>query len=87
LFTSISITDADFVVNLIDVFPDDFTYSDNDKYIMNGYQMLVCGDIFRGRFRNSFEKPEPFVPMSPGQVMKKRFSIFIHQSQKDMVPF
>ena len=62
LMVSISTTDADFVVKLIDVFPDNFKYSDDDSYVMNGYQMLVRGDIFRGRYRNSFEKPEAFVP-------------------------
>jgi putative CocE/NonD family hydrolase len=61
LMVSISGTDADFVVKLIDVFPDNFTYP-NTTYVMNGYQMLVRGDIMRGKFRNSFEHPEPFVP-------------------------
>lgn len=54
-------TDADFVVKVIDVFPDNFKYSDTDKYVMSGYQMLVRGEVMRGKFRNSFEKPEPFV--------------------------
>jgi putative CocE/NonD family hydrolase len=62
LQVSISGTDADFVVKLIDVFPDDFEYSKTDKYLMNGYQMLVRGEVMRGRFRNSFEKPVAFVP-------------------------
>ena len=67
LLTSISTTDADFVVKLIDVFPDDFkypaNYTGNEKnYPMGGYQMLVRGEIMRGKFRNSFEKPEAFVP-------------------------
>ena len=67
LMTSISTTDADFVVKLIDVFPDDFKYSDEMKgndsnYPMGGYQMLVRAEIMRGKFRNSFEKSEPFVP-------------------------
>ncbi|RRB06678.1 CocE/NonD family hydrolase [Larkinella rosea] len=62
LQVSISGTDADFVVKLIDVFPDDFEYGKTDKYIMNGYQMLVRGEVMRGRFRNSFEKPVAFVP-------------------------
>jgi putative CocE/NonD family hydrolase len=62
LQVSISTTDADFVVKLIDVFPDNFKYTDNDNYIMNGYQMMVRGDVFRGRYRNSFAKPEAFVP-------------------------
>ena len=68
LKVSISTTDADFVVKLIDVFPDDFKYTENDAYVMNGYQMLVRGEIFRGKFRNSFEKPEAFIPNSPTQV-------------------
>ena len=68
LTVGISTTDADFVVKLIDVFPDDFEYSKDDKYIMNGYQMLVRGDVMRGRYRNSFEKPEAFVPNKPTEV-------------------
>jgi predicted acyl esterase len=59
---SITGTDADFVVKVIDVFPDKFQYSDSDKYLMDGYQMLVRGEVMRGKFRNSFEKPEAFVP-------------------------
>ena len=68
---SISTTDADFVVKIIDVFPENSGYNkvdiyaenDPDKiYPMGGYQMLVRAEIMRGKFRNSFEKPEPFVP-------------------------
>ena len=69
LITSISTTDADFVVKLIDVFPDKYQYNDTvfgkgkgANYPMGGSQMLVRGEIMRGRFRNSFEKPEAFVP-------------------------
>ncbi len=64
LLTSISTTDADFVVKLIDVFPDDFSYDANneEEYPMSGYQMLVRGEIMRGKFRNSFESPSPFKP-------------------------
>jgi putative CocE/NonD family hydrolase len=66
LITSISTTDADFVVKVIDVFPDDFEYAATMKgigkeYPMGGYQMMVRGEIMRGKFRNSFETPEPFV--------------------------
>jgi len=68
LMVSLSTTDADFIVKLIDVFPDDFKYSDNDKYVMNDYQMLVRGEVMRGRYRNSFEKPEAFVPNKPTEV-------------------
>jgi len=68
LMVSLSSTDADFVVKLIDVFPDDFKYSDHDNYLMNGYQMLVRGEVFRGKFRNSFEAPEAFIPNKPTEV-------------------
>lgn len=53
-------TDADFVVKVIDVFPD--TVDAPRVTLMSGYQMLVRGDIMRGKFRNSFVKPEPFEP-------------------------
>jgi len=73
LKASISTTDADFVVKIIDVFPDDFRYpkpSDPSPlgrlaaapYPMGGYQMLVRAEIMRGKFRNSFSNPEPFKP-------------------------
>lgn len=68
LMVSISTTDADFVVKIIDVFPDDFKYSNNDHYTMNGYQMMVRGEIMRGKYRNSFETPEAFVPGKPTEV-------------------
>jgi uncharacterized protein len=73
LKVSLSSTDADFVVKVIDVFPDDFHYGDAPAqpaprrempagYPMGGYQMLVHGEVMRGRFRESFEKPMPFTP-------------------------
>lgn len=68
LMVAISGTDADFVVKLIDVFPDDFSYEKSNGYIMNGYQMLVRGEVMRGKFRNSFEKPEAFQPNKPTRV-------------------
>ena len=82
ILTSISTTDADFVVKVIDVFPNDFSYplrevSDNrrsgmNNYPMGGYQMLVRGEIFRGRFRNSLEHPEAF---TPGKVEEVKFEL------------
>lgn len=70
LKVAISTTDADFVVKLIDVYPDNHPqYEHNPKNIvMSGYQQLVRHEVFRGRFRNSFEKPEPFVPGQPTEV-------------------
>jgi putative CocE/NonD family hydrolase len=68
LMVAISSTDADFVVKLIDVQPDGTERNPQTKYPMSDYQMLVRGDIMRGRYRNSFEKPEAFVPGKPTQV-------------------
>lgn len=64
LKVAISGTDADFIVKLIDVYPPDHPdYEHNPKNIvMGGYQQLVRSEVFRGRFRNSFSTPEPFVP-------------------------
>ncbi len=62
LFFSTTGTDADLVVKVVDVFPDDEPQWAGAKVPMGGFQMLVRGEILRGRFRNSFEKPEAFVP-------------------------
>lgn len=75
LDVSMTTTDADFIVKVIDEFPEDFAYNDQKdgkgsgyRYLMNGYQMLVRGDVMRGRYRNSFERPEAFIPKQPTKV-------------------
>ncbi len=70
LVVSTSGTDSDWVVKLIDVYPDDYPDpKKNPKEVrMGGYQQLVRGDVIRGKFRNSFEKPEPFQPNAPTRV-------------------
>jgi len=75
---SISTTDVDVVVKLVDVFPDDFKYDpekdnswDRKSYMMQRYQMLVRGDVMRAHYRNSFEHPEAFVPGKPTEVSFK----------------
>lgn len=67
LHVATSGTDADFVVKLIDVFPDDAPNWEGDSsgFIVGGYQQLVRGDPFRGRFRRSFESPVAFTPDRP----------------------
>lgn len=74
LFASTSGTDSDWVVKLIDVFPNDAPDpSPNPLNLrMGGYQMLLVGDILRGKFRNSFETPEP---MKPGQPTRIAFDL------------
>lgn len=67
-------TDADWIVKLIDVYPGDFPNPEPNPadVKLGGYQQLVRGDVFRGKFRNSFEQPEPFVP---GQIAKIEFTL------------
>lgn len=77
LMASISTSDADFVVKLIDVFPDNFSYpsdwkGNGENYPMGGYEMLVRAEIMRGKFRNSFEKPEPF---QPGRITEVKWEL------------
>ena len=74
LFVSTSGTDADYVVKLIDVFPQNMKATvDKDLDVkLGGYQMLVRAEVFRGKYRNSFENPEPFVP---GKVTEVRYEL------------
>ena len=60
-------TDSDWVVKLIDVHPDSDTASANGEK-MGGYQQLIRGDVFRGKFRKGFDHPEPFTPGAPAEV-------------------
>ena len=65
LFASISGTDADFVVKIIDVYPSSIyreSWPNKAETAISGYQQLVRGEIMRGKYRNSLEHPEPFVP-------------------------
>lgn len=70
LHVSTTGTDADWVVKLIDVYPDNFPDPDPNpmKVKMGGYQQLLRGDIMRGKFRESFSKPIPFEPGKPAVV-------------------
>jgi len=64
LFISTSGTDSDFVVKLIDVYPDNFPDNpENPKDVhLGAYEQLVRGELFRARFRNGYEKPEAIEP-------------------------
>lgn len=77
LFVATTGTDADWVVKLIDVYPDDFHNPDfkasgspwdRSPNPMGGYQQLVRGEVMRGKFRDSLEHPAPFVPGQPTRV-------------------
>ncbi|MDQ0106267.1 putative CocE/NonD family hydrolase [Chitinophaga terrae (ex Kim and Jung 2007)] len=82
LRVSITGTDADFIVKVIDVMPDDFRYDNTPPpnktrdaggpYPLGGYQMLVRGEVMRGRYRNSFQQPEAF---RPNEITTVRFQL------------
>jgi len=61
LLASTSGTDADWVVKLIDVYPDEVA----EQPAMGGYQLMVSADIFRGRYRESLESPHAIAPGTP----------------------
>ncbi|MBI2731485.1 MAG: CocE/NonD family hydrolase [Sphingobacteriales bacterium] len=70
VFASTTGTDADWVVKVIDVYPD----IDAKSLAMSGYQLPVAMEVFRGRFRKNFSKPEP---LTPNKV--EEFVIDLHQ--------
>ena len=63
-------SDSDWIVKLIDVFPDDYPDPDPNPtgVKMGGYQLMVRGEVMRGKFRNSYEKPEAFKSGEPARV-------------------
>jgi putative CocE/NonD family hydrolase len=68
LIASTSGTDSDWVVKLIDVYPDEVA----DQRAMGGYQLMVAADIFRGRYRDSFETAKP---IAAGEPLRYRFAL------------
>jgi len=71
---STSGTDADLVVKLIDVYP----AIDTSDLSMSNFQLPVAMEVFRGRFRKSFEKPIPFIPNKPEEII-----VDLHQINHD----
>jgi putative CocE/NonD family hydrolase len=68
LFASTTGSDADWIVKLIDVYPEQHP----DNWELAGYQLMVSNEVFRGRYRKGFEKPEP---LTPDAVLEYRFSL------------
>jgi putative CocE/NonD family hydrolase len=68
LIASTSGTDSDWVVKLIDVYPDEVAHDPT----MGGFQLMIAGDIFRGRYRESFEQP---APLAANQPLRYRFDL------------
>ena len=58
LFAATTGSDSDWVVKLIDVYPENYP----EKWQLSGYELMIADEVFRGRFRKSFEKPEPITP-------------------------
>ncbi len=71
-------TDADWVVKVIDVYPADHKdYEETQAYLkMGNYHQMVRSEVFRGRFRNDFSQPEPFVPNKETKVNIKLQDVF-----------
>ncbi|MFH0989949.1 MAG: CocE/NonD family hydrolase [bacterium] len=76
LYVSTTGTDADWVVKLIDVFPGDSTGVSKSGVPWSGFQQLIRGDVIRGKFRNSFSTPEPFIPNKVTKVEFEMCDIF-----------
>ncbi|GAB4127608.1 MAG: CocE/NonD family hydrolase [Ignavibacteriales bacterium] len=74
IFASASSTDADFVVKIIDVFPD--SSKDEKDIEWGGYQLLVRGDIMRGKYRESYVNPTPLVPNEVTKIKLRMNDIF-----------
>ena len=68
LFASTTGTDADWIVKLIDVYPESYP----ENWSLAGYQLMVSNEVFRGRYRRSFEAP---APIPANQVQDYRFSL------------
>lgn len=75
LHASTSGTDSDWVVKLIDVYPEDAEVDPETKVKMAGYQLMIANEILRGRFRNSFEQPEPVPAGKP-----VKYTIALHSN-------
>ena len=58
LFASTTGSDADWIVKLIDVYPEDYS----SPNMTGGYQLMVANDVLRGRFRTGFERPQAIAP-------------------------
>ena len=68
LFASTTGSDADWIVKLIDVYPEHYP----ENWDLAGHQLMVSNEVFRGRYRQSFEKP---APITPGAVLEYSFSL------------
>ncbi|MGH9469996.1 MAG: CocE/NonD family hydrolase [Terriglobia bacterium] len=68
LFASTTGSDSDWIVKLIDVYP----AIDQQRLSMSGYELMIANEVFRGRFRKSFVRPEP---VTPGKITAYRIDL------------
>jgi len=68
LFAATTGSDADWIAKLIDVYPEQYP----KNWALAGYELMVSNEVFRGRYRRSFEKPEP---IAPNRVLEYAFSL------------
>ncbi len=81
LHASTSGTDADWIVKLIDVLPGDTPNNDPNpaNVRMGHFQMLLAGEVFRAKYRDSYERPTPMVPGRPTRIefdLRDRYHTF-----------
>jgi putative CocE/NonD family hydrolase len=80
LHASTSGTDSDWIVKLIDVYPGNTRDTSPAGFPMGDYQMLLAGEVFRGKYRTSFSKPEPITANKPEKYefdLRDRFHRFL----------
>jgi uncharacterized protein len=68
LFASTTGSDLDWIVKLIDVYPENYP----ERWDLAGYQLMVSNEVFRGRYRKSYETPQP---ITPGSILEYAFSL------------
>jgi putative CocE/NonD family hydrolase len=68
LFASTTGSDADWIVKLIDVYPEQYA----ENWSLAGYQLMVSNEVFRGRYRKGFDTP---APIAPNAVLEYAFSL------------
>ena len=68
MFVSTTGSDADWIVKLIDVYPQHYP----ENWEMAGYQLMISNEVFRGRYRESFEEPEA---IEPNAILDYNFSL------------
>jgi putative CocE/NonD family hydrolase len=87
LFASTTGSDSDWVVKLIDVYPEDYQPISEEEAskgagpVLNGYELIIADDILRGRYRNSLDTPEP---VTPGKVTE--YKVDLHPNDHVFLP-